>query len=115
MARAQGSGLWKSNIEPGIKAPLDARMYVECLDELINTDSWMSNGVYVGMMVIVGYDSADTSKRKPLGNAYILTDTETLLSKQASDEDKLKCWKAVGGDSLIWQSFPPTASTETTA
>lgn len=115
MARGTGSASWGVNIEPKLAAPLDARMYVDCLNDLINTSSWNTNGVYVGMMVTVGYDSADTSKRKPLGNAYILTDTETLLSKQASDEDKLKCWKAVGGDSLIWQSFPPTASTETTA
>lgn len=81
MPRRKGTLQLTSNIEALTGAPLDARMIVPSVDDLITTASFDENYVYVGMMVAVQDD----------GDVYIL---KALPHTTAANWGKI----AAGGD-----------------
>lgn len=73
MARKKGTFIYSQNIEPLIKGPLDARMTVDSVDDLLLSSTWEDPSthtwLYNGMIVSVGNDPSTS-----LNGIYLLID-----------------------------------------
>ena len=53
MSRKKGTAVFAVNLEPSGQMPLDARLLVADMNELIASETYANNNYYIGMPVIV--------------------------------------------------------------
>lgn len=76
MSRAKGTFTYSANLEPAIKAPIDARTLVNSYEDLTKTTTWLDayNNIWVYVGMIVGC-------KDRLGEVFQLTDEDYTQEK----------------------------------
>jgi predicted acyltransferase (DUF342 family) len=110
MARSKGTFNFSANLEPVLKAPLDAKMLVQNISDLTNSSNWITNGsnlLYDGAIVAVAndgvYQLVSSSLYTSLSSWRKLSYNDEFLALSESFSDGTASFlDGNGGDSIFY-------------
>ena len=104
MGLLKGSMTYGYNFNITATGPIDSRMRVEYIDDLISTSTWELDGVgkgariYDGILVVVLYKGYSSDKgTEPCGDVWVLPDSNKYTVFDDGTKVKEGGWKLAGG------------------